>query len=127
MKREIYTFLSVMCILLLYVGLYFLLVIKNNFIFLSGAGPWELPAKYRFGGSVSEAIFKPLHRIDMYIRYDYWHVDIEEWERDIEFAKPRKIQDIRRSILQGKVDISKPPQSESPSATSPIEPSDNGS
>jgi len=94
MKREIYTLAAISGVLLLYVGLYFLLVSKGPAGPYSEIPPWEIPAEYQFGGAVSEFIFKPIHTIDTRIKHDYWHF------KGYRIEPFKSIEDIRKSLEQ---------------------------
>jgi hypothetical protein len=55
---------GVICAVLLYVGIYSVLVIPAPLDAMTGLPPWPRIARYRFGGKGSELLFYPASYID---------------------------------------------------------------
>jgi hypothetical protein len=72
---------------LLYVVVYLLLVTRMPNVSFTGKGPWRRPAEYRFGGSVSERFFRPVHVIDRQLRPNVWAIPNVQDPTDPSFLK----------------------------------------
>ena len=74
MRQFGYAIVAVLLLLAIYVGAYYATVEREMTpIHVFGRG-WSMEffVAYRFAPEVSEALFRPMHKIDRAIRSEYW-------------------------------------------------------
>ena len=77
---------AVVILAAIYVASYLVLVRRCEFSMNVSGGRGRLKAAYVVGSVQATAVFYPLHRVDLRLREDYWHVGFPEILRRLEAA-----------------------------------------